>query len=120
MQVPEYSTRVCYFLPCLVQFNQQNQRTRAFSLNGQNLQTQIGAMVGAASCTADWITIPCATNSGRVIQQGGAICQDRICGDTFNSEVSMQQMPVYSTLSSSFMPFNVTKNEVGETLITES
>lgn len=60
-------------------------------------------MVGASSCTSDWITIPCATNSGRVTQQGGAICQDRICGDTFNSEISMQQMPVYSKCKKNLM-----------------
>jgi hypothetical protein len=53
-----------------VQFNQaSNQRPRSFSLNGQ-LTTQIGSMVGASSCQADWITIPCATNSGRTMQMG--------------------------------------------------
>ncbi|CAL8082881.1 unnamed protein product [Orchesella dallaii] len=98
-----------------VQFNQQaNQRTRAFSLNGQNAQTQIGAMVGATSCVADWITIPCATNSGRVMQQGGAICQDRICGDTFNSEVSMQQMPVYSYAKPFRIHYHTDANETND------
>jgi hypothetical protein len=73
----------------------QNQRSRAFSLTGQMASIQ-GALVGASSCQFDWITIPCATNNGRTLQTGGTVCQDRICGDTFNSEASQTQSPVFS------------------------
>jgi len=66
-------------------------------LTGQ-LPNIAGALVGAASCNTDWLTIPCATNTGRVLQMAGAVCQDRICGDTFNSEASQVQMPVFSKL----------------------
>ena len=78
---------------------QQNQRSRAFSLTGQQT-TIVGSLVGAQSCQTDWITIPCATNTGRVLQMGQTVCQDRICGDTFNSEASQVQMPVFSKLFS--------------------
>lgn len=50
----------------------------------------------ASLCVYSRITIPCATNSGRTQQSGGAVCQDRICGDVFNSETSTNPSPVYS------------------------
>lgn len=74
-----------------------NQRTRSFFLNGQGVST-IGTLVGANSCSTDWITIPCATNTGRTTQAGGTVCQDRICGDVFNSEAGQNPSSVYSEL----------------------
>ena len=78
-------------------------RTRAFSLTGQlaNGGAGVGAITGSSNCVTDWVTIPCATNTGKVMQMGGAVCQDRLCGDIFNSEGggAMNQVPVYSKSS---------------------
>ena len=45
-----------------------------------------GSKVGT-TCSTDWITIPCATNSNNPTTQTGtpSVCVDRICGMVFNS-----------------------------------
>ena len=90
-------------------------RTRAFSLTGQlaNGGTGVGAITGSSNCVTDWVTIPCATNTGKIMQMGGAVCQDRLCGDIFNSEGggAMNQVPVYSKYSTLKKPSHVNTRE---------
>ncbi|OXA57396.1 uncharacterized protein LOC110845489 [Folsomia candida] len=88
------------------------QRSRAFFLTGQG---QTGSVTGANQCPTDWITIPCATNSGRTQQSGGAVCQDRICGDVFNSETSTNPSPVYSYVKPFRIHYHTDGNETGDT-----
>ena len=61
----------------------------AFSITGSatNGEASVGTDV-ATSCSLDWITIPCATNTLRPDAQTGGnptTCVDRICGMVFNS-----------------------------------
>ncbi|XP_025075050.1 uncharacterized protein LOC105430978 isoform X2 [Pogonomyrmex barbatus] len=63
---------------------QQIMRSNAFTLTGNTQTTQIVSMTGT-SCTTDWLSIPCATNLGR-ITTSPLTCVDRLCGGTFNSE----------------------------------
>ena len=63
--------------------------------------------VGADSCQTDWVTIPCATNSGDPATQNGnpVACVDRICGEIFNSvgSTGTTSVPVFSYSK----PFNL-------------
>jgi hypothetical protein len=81
-------------------------RSRSFTLSG-NSNTAVMAMVGGGttgqpnSCPNDWLMIPCAKVADRnppVMQ-----CEDKICGGTFNAEVSS----VERTVSSSIRPFRL-------------
>ncbi|CAG7731389.1 unnamed protein product [Allacma fusca] len=93
-------------------------RSRAFSLTGQLAQggTLVGALTGSTNCITDWVTIPCATNTGRIMQMGGAVCQDRLCGDIFNSEGggAMNQVPVYSYAKPFRITYHTDPNETGD------
>ncbi|KMQ84184.1 hypothetical protein RF55_18240, partial [Lasius niger] len=60
-------------------------RNNAFTLTGNTQNTQIASMTGA-SCSTDWLSIPCAINLGRM-PTTPLICVDRLCGGTFNSEI---------------------------------
>lgn len=59
--------------------------------------------VGSTSCVTDWLTIPCSSDNGRAIQTGNTICQDRLCGDAFNSIATQ----VSGTVISQSRPFRV-------------
>jgi hypothetical protein len=76
-----------------------NNRSRSFSLSGQTTgQNQVTSMVGSVgpnSCNGDWLIIPCAANAGRA-PSIEPTCTDRICGGTFNSEVSTVAATVFS------------------------
>ena len=77
-----------------------NNRTHSFTLSGNTLgQNPVTSMVGGVgpnACNADWLIIPCASNVGRVNTGTASTCVDRICGGTFNSEVSVTPATVYS------------------------
>ncbi|KAL1117066.1 hypothetical protein AAG570_004394 [Ranatra chinensis] len=76
-----------------------NNRSHAFSLSGNTAsQNEVTSMVGPNACTGDWVIIPCASNVGRVLGPGAPPCVDRICGGTFNSEVSTSETTVYSAV----------------------
>lgn len=60
--------------------------------------------VGSTTCNSDWLTIPCASDTGRAIQRGNSVCQDRLCGDAFASVVQATS----GTVISSVRPFRVT------------
>lgn len=62
----------------------QMTRSHAFTLTGNTQAMQIASMTGAA-CQTDWLTIPCASNTGR-LPTTMITCIDRICGGTFNAE----------------------------------
>lgn len=51
---------------------------------------------GSNACNADWLIIPCASNVGRVNAGTAAACVDRLCGGTFNTEVSVTPATIYS------------------------
>ncbi|KAJ9583664.1 hypothetical protein L9F63_021994, partial [Diploptera punctata] len=82
-----------------------NNRTHAFTLSGNTQgQTAVSSSTGTLgpnSCNADWLIIPCATNVGRT---GLPACIDRICGGTFNTEISTTPSTVISTVK----PFRLT------------
>merc|ERR1712032_950288 len=71
---------------------------QAFSISGT---AGTGSLVGT-SCSTDWITIPCATNTNDPFAQNGTpvVCVDRICGQVFNSVTTNNpaagNVPVYS------------------------
>ena len=68
-----------------------NNPAMSFSITGGN--PALGSVVGT-TCTTDWITIPCATNSNSPTQTGTpAVCVDRICGMVFNSATTASGMP---------------------------
>ena len=76
----------------------------SFSITGQGTETsQVGV-----TCSTDWITIPCATNSNDPVAQTGtpAVCVDRICGMVFNSVqgASAPSVPVTSNSILEFFP----------------
>lgn len=58
-------------------------------------------MVGGGSlgtpnaCINDWLLIGCARVADRLPQSN--ICEDRICGGTFNAEISSMEKTVTST-----------------------
>lgn len=62
----------------------QTMRSNAFTLTGNTQATQIASMTGTI-CQTDWLTIPCAFNTGR-LPTNMMTCIDRICGGTFNAE----------------------------------
>ncbi|XP_053987568.1 uncharacterized protein LOC128880976 [Hylaeus volcanicus] len=75
----------------------QMARNNAFTLTGNTQGTQIASMTGAA-CQTDWLTIPCASNLGR-LPTAMMTCVDRICGGTFNAEnQSLNSSSVVSTV----------------------
>ncbi|XP_021929766.1 uncharacterized protein LOC110834666 [Zootermopsis nevadensis] len=82
-----------------------NNRTHAFTLSGNTQgQTAVSSStgtIGPNSCNTDWLIIPCATNVGRT---GLPACIDRICGGTFNTEISTTPATVISTVK----PFRLT------------
>ncbi|XP_037789212.1 uncharacterized protein LOC119584592 [Penaeus monodon] len=57
-----------------------NTNSQSFTLSGRPTSTA-GSLVGAASCTKDWLTIPCVSASATTPVPS---CQDRLCGDSFN------------------------------------
>lgn len=48
------------------------------------------------SCTADWLLIGCARVADRLPVSN--TCEDRVCGGTFNAEVSSVERTVTSQL----------------------
>ncbi|CAK9834419.1 hypothetical protein ANTRET_LOCUS10951 [Anthophora retusa] len=62
----------------------QMSRSNAFTLTGNTQAMQIASMTGAA-CQTDWLSIPCASNAGR-LPTAIMTCVDRICGGTFNAD----------------------------------
>lgn len=66
-------------------------RSRSFTLSG-NSNMAVNAMVGGGTqgapnaCVNDWLMIGCARVADRLPQT--TTCEDRICGGTFNAEVS--------------------------------
>jgi len=90
---------------CSIQYsscldNNQNQTT-VFSLSGNSNQI-VPALIGGGalgqpnSCPADWLMIPCAKVADR--QPISTTCEDKICGGTFNAEISSIQRTVFSTI----------------------
>ena len=82
-----------------------NTPPQAFSITGGS--PTLGSVVGT-SCSTDWITIPCATNTNDPTTQSGTpvVCVDRICGQVFNSATTPNtspNVPVYSYSK----PFNI-------------
>merc|ERR1712117_21863 len=82
-----------------------NTPSESFSVTGGS--PRLGSVVGT-SCSTDWITIPCATNTNDPTTQSGTpvVCVDRICGQVFNSATTpntASPVPVYSYSK----PFNI-------------
>ncbi|PNF30477.1 hypothetical protein B7P43_G12146, partial [Cryptotermes secundus] len=98
----------CYFSNAIytnIQYISVNNRTHAFTLSGNTLgQTAVSSSTGTLgpnSCNEDWLIIPCTTNTGRTEL---TTCVDRICGGTFNTEISTTPATVISTVK----PFRLT------------
>lgn len=95
-------------------FLKVNNRSHSFTLSGNSLgQNALTSMVGSTgpqSCNMDWLIIPCASNVGRV-NNGQSQCVDRICGGTFNSEVSTIPSTVYSTVKPFRLAFHTNNVE---------
>lgn len=76
-----------------------NNRSRSFTLSG-NSNSIVNSMVGSGtqgtpnSCTNDWLLIGCAKVTDRTPIPN--TCEDRICGGTFNAEVSTVDRTVQS------------------------
>jgi len=70
--------------PTTLDATSQIMRSNSFTLTGNTQATQIVSMTGT-SCMTDWLSIPCATNLGR-LPLTPLMCVDRLCGGTFNSE----------------------------------
>ncbi|XP_314314.2 uncharacterized protein LOC1275085 [Anopheles gambiae] len=76
-------------------------RSRTFTLSG-NSNSVVQAMVGGGtqgspnSCTNDWLMVPCAKIADRLPM--ASTCEDKICGGTFNAEVSSVERTVVSTI----------------------
>lgn len=76
-----------------------NNRSRSFTLSG-NSNFGVNAMVGSGtqnipnSCPNDYIMIGCARVADR--QPFTNQCEDRICGGTFNAEISSTERTVSS------------------------
>lgn len=74
-------------------------RSRSFTLSG-NSNVAVNAMVGGGtqgapnSCMNDWLLIGCARVADRLPPSNS--CEDRICGGTFNAEVSAMEKTVTS------------------------
>lgn len=76
-------------------------RSQAFSLSG-NTNLVVPAMVSGGtqgqpnSCPADWLMIPCAKVADR--QPIATVCEDKLCGGTFNAEISSIERTVMSNI----------------------
>ena len=79
--------------------------SNSFSITGGSPRQ--GSVVGT-SCSTDWITIPCATNTNDPTTQSGTpvVCVDRICGQVFNSATTPNTSPSVPVYSYS-KPFNI-------------
>ncbi|XP_055373573.1 uncharacterized protein LOC129606949 [Condylostylus longicornis] len=96
---------------CSIQYNQcldmENNRSRSFTISGNSNQP-VSSMVGSGttgqpnSCPNDWLLIGCIKVADRVPQISA--CEDRVCGGTFNAEIST--MP--RTVQTSVRPFRLT------------
>ncbi|KAG4081151.1 hypothetical protein HA402_014599 [Bradysia odoriphaga] len=81
--------------------DQSNNRSRSFTLSG-NSNGVVNSMVGSGtqgapnSCTNDWLLIGCAKVTDRIPIPN--TCEDRICGGTFNAEVSTVDRTVQSKI----------------------
>ena len=82
-------------------FSPVNTPAMSFSITGGTPAE--GSKVGT-SCSTDWITIPCATNSNDPTTQTGtpSVCVDRICGMVFNSAVTPSSSASKPVTSRSF------------------
>ncbi|PBC33191.1 Cubilin [Apis cerana cerana] len=80
----------------------QTMYSNAFTLTGNTQATQIASMTGTI-CQTDWLTIPCAFNTGR-LPTNMMTCIDRICGGTFNAE---NQNLNASSIISTVKPFRL-------------
>lgn len=76
-------------------------RTSAFSLSGNSNQ-MVPAYVGSGtqgtqnSCASDWLMIPCARIADR--QPISTTCEDKICGGTFNAEISSIERTIFTAI----------------------
>lgn len=74
-------------------------RSRSFTLSG-NTNMPVNSMVGGGtqgapnSCTNDWLLIGCARVADRL--PPAMTCEDRLCGGTFNAEISSMERTVSS------------------------
>ncbi|CAD7082808.1 unnamed protein product [Hermetia illucens] len=90
---------------CSIQYtactDTDNDRSRSFTLSG-NSNTAVMAMVGSGasgqpnSCPNDWLLIGCMRVADRV--PVSTACEDRVCGGTFNAEVSSVSRTVTTTV----------------------
>ncbi|XP_012535462.2 uncharacterized protein LOC105836164 [Monomorium pharaonis] len=88
----------------------QVMRSNAFTLTGNTQATQIVSMTGTA-CMTDWLSIPCATNLGR-LPSVSLTCIDRLCGGTFNSETqNLNGSSVISTVKPFRLIFHTDSTE---------
>lgn len=77
--------------------NNENNSMRIISFN---IKTALIEQVGGGtqgtpnSCTNDWLLIGCARVADRLPQSNA--CEDRICGGTFNAEVSSMEKTISS------------------------
>ncbi|XP_055840789.1 uncharacterized protein LOC129908368 [Episyrphus balteatus] len=96
---------------CGIQYNacmdQENNRSRSFTISG-NSNTPVMSMVGSGTtqvqtntCPNDWLLIGCIRVADRVPPANA--CEDRVCGGTFNAEVSPDQ----KTVQTSVRPFRL-------------
>lgn len=82
-----------------------NNRSRSFTLSG-NSHMQVNSMVGSGSqgtpnsCTSDWLLIGCARVADKFPQSN--ICEDRICGGTFNAEIGAEDKTIISNILNLF------------------
>lgn len=94
---------IANYFHCILTFYFRNDadsnRSRSFTLSGNSNQP-VNAMVGGGtqgmpnSCGSDWLLIGCARVADRLPQSNA--CEDRICGGTFNAEVSSMEKTVKS------------------------
>ncbi|XP_011160870.1 uncharacterized protein LOC105196560 [Solenopsis invicta] len=97
-------------MPTLSIATGQIMRSSAFTLTGNTQATQIVSMTGTA-CMTDWLSIPCATNLGR-LPSTPLTCIDRLCGGTFNSESqNLNESSVISTVKPFRLIFHTDSTE---------
>lgn len=78
---------------------QDSNRSRSFTLSG-NSNMAVNSMIGSGTqgspntCTSDWLLIGCARVADRLPQS--PTCEDRLCGGTFNAEISSMDKTVMS------------------------
>lgn len=95
---------------CSIQYqacmDQARNRSQSFTLSG-NSNLIVPAMISGGtqgqpnSCQADWLMIPCAKVADRMPVP--TACEDKICGGTFNAEISS----IERTISSNIRPFRL-------------